>query len=148
MLCGTGSARATAAAGGFYRWNVERFKLINDLFGQEMGDRVLETIADCLRDTMPEKATYGRLEADHFALCLPASKSNPQWRLAEVSERLQKLGINHTVSVDAGIYEIEDPSLPVAQMCDRASLALKTIYVKYHHTFIYYNNEILNAMIR
>ena len=130
------------------RWNVERFKLINDLFGQEMGDRVLETIADCLRDTMPEKATYGRLEADHFALCLPASESNPQWRLAEVSERLQKLGINHTVSVDAGIYEIEDPSLPVAQMCDRASLALKTIDGKYHQNFSYYTDELRNAMLR
>ena len=119
------------------RWNVERFKLINDLFGQEIGDQVLQTIAGCLRDTMPENSTYGRLEADHFVLCLPASLSNPQWRLAEVSNRLQKLDIDHTILVDAGIYEIEDPSLPVAQMCDRASLALKTIDGKYHQNYSY-----------
>lgn len=130
------------------RWNVERFKLINDLFGQEIGDQVLQTIAGCLRDTMPENSTYGRLEADHFVLCMPAGLSNPQWRLAEVSNRLQKLDIDHTILVDAGIYEIEDPSLPVAQMCDRASLALKTIDGKYHQNYSYYTDELRTAMLR
>ena len=130
------------------RWNVERFKLINDLFGQEIGDRVLRIIGGCLKDTMPENSTYGRLEADHFVLCLPAELSNPQWRLAEVSKRLEKLNIGHTILVDAGIYEIEDPTLPVDQMCDRANLALKTIDGKYQQNCSYYTDELRTAMLR
>ncbi len=52
------------------RFDIERFKMINELFGSEIGDKVLCCIADMLRQEVRSDGVYCRLEADHFALCM------------------------------------------------------------------------------
>ena len=130
------------------RWNVERFKLINDLHGQEMGDWVLQEIATCLKEILPLDSICGRLTADHFAVCVPQSELRPAEWVKEVTRRFCGLGIDHDIFVDAAVYEIEDPSLPVSQMCDRADLALQTINGKYNHHVAYYTSELRSGILR
>ncbi|MEG1683901.1 MAG: diguanylate cyclase, partial [Oscillospiraceae bacterium] len=57
----------------FLRFDVDRFQLINSFFGTAEGDKLLIYIADQMAADAKkcEKATYGRIESDVVALCVP-----------------------------------------------------------------------------
>ncbi len=46
--------------------DLDSFKLVNDLYGHEMGDKVLIGFADLLRKTMPAGSKCGRIGGDEF----------------------------------------------------------------------------------
>ncbi len=59
--------------------DMDRFKEVNDTFGHDTGDRVLEVLAERLTRALPPNAILGRLAGDEFALCLhglPAETDN------------------------------------------------------------------------
>ncbi len=59
--------------------DMDRFKEVNDTFGHDTGDRVLEVLAERLARSLPRDAILGRLAGDEFALCLhglPAEADN------------------------------------------------------------------------
>ncbi len=45
--------------------DLDAFKLVNDLYGHEMGDRVLTAFAECIRAALPD-GVYGRIGGDEF----------------------------------------------------------------------------------
>ncbi len=48
--------------------DVDNFKEVNDTFGHETGDRVLETVSERLARVLPKDAVVGRLAGDEFAI--------------------------------------------------------------------------------
>jgi diguanylate cyclase (GGDEF)-like protein/PAS domain S-box-containing protein len=48
--------------------DVDNFKEINDTFGHEAGDRVLETVSERLSRALPRESVVGRLAGDEFAV--------------------------------------------------------------------------------
>jgi diguanylate cyclase (GGDEF)-like protein len=48
--------------------DVDNFKEINDTFGHEAGDRVLETLSERLSRVIPKESVVGRLAGDEFAV--------------------------------------------------------------------------------
>jgi diguanylate cyclase (GGDEF)-like protein len=48
--------------------DVDNFKEINDTFGHEAGDRVLETLSERLNRVLPTESVVGRLAGDEFAV--------------------------------------------------------------------------------
>ncbi|MBP5232111.1 MAG: bifunctional diguanylate cyclase/phosphodiesterase, partial [Planctomycetes bacterium] len=130
------------------RCNVERFKLINDLHGRAVGDRVLRRLADTLRSIAGGIWTFGRLEADHFALCLPKPLAFIEVLQRKIAAGLAQENLESPVLVNFGIYEIEDPGMPVEQMCDRANIALQTIKGNYAHRHAYYDAMLRSAMLQ
>jgi diguanylate cyclase (GGDEF)-like protein/PAS domain S-box-containing protein len=48
--------------------DLDNFKDINDTFGHEAGDRILETISERLARALPRESMVGRLAGDEFAL--------------------------------------------------------------------------------
>jgi diguanylate cyclase (GGDEF)-like protein/PAS domain S-box-containing protein len=48
--------------------DLDNFKEINDTFGHETGDRVLETLSERLSRILPRQTTVGRLAGDEFAI--------------------------------------------------------------------------------
>ena len=59
--------------------DMDRFKEVNDTFGHNAGDRLLEVLAERLTRTLPKDTVIGRLAGDEFALFvdgLPADADN------------------------------------------------------------------------
>jgi diguanylate cyclase (GGDEF)-like protein/PAS domain S-box-containing protein len=59
--------------------DLDRFKEINDTFGHNSGDRLLEVLAERMPRVLPKDTTLGRLAGDEFALFvdgLPADVDN------------------------------------------------------------------------
>ena len=65
-----GIARARRAAKPLclFYVDIDHFKEINDTFGHLAGDTTLETVAQRLTATLPERAVIGRLAGDEFAI--------------------------------------------------------------------------------
>lgn len=129
-------------------YNIENFKLYNDTFGREAGDRLLKEIADTARDMVGSTGFCGRFGADRF-LAL-------QERGQERSDRERFFGEAHlnrpekmaNISAKWGIYEITDHSVSVEQMCDRALLAADSIKGQYNQYFAVYDDALRGKLLR
>lgn len=65
--------------------DLNRFKEINDTFGHQVGDGVLQVVADRWRSALRQNDTLGRLAGDEFAVILPSADA----AIAEgIAERL------------------------------------------------------------
>ncbi len=56
--------------------DIDRFKSINDNFGHQVGDEVIEHLADVLRATTPPGAVIGRLGGEEFAVLTEADTAS------------------------------------------------------------------------
>ncbi|MEG0910054.1 MAG: EAL domain-containing protein [Ruthenibacterium sp.] len=129
------------------RWDIERFKVINELFGTEMGDTVLRTFAKYLQTTLHGNGTYGRLEADNFACCYPYEYLDTEKLRVSMSACFEALHLGYDIVLSVGIYIIDDTSVPVDQMCDRANMALHTIKGNYMRRFAFYDDTMREEMM-
>ncbi|MFW6379124.1 MAG: EAL domain-containing protein [Guyparkeria sp.] len=52
--------------------NLDRFKLINDVRGNDIGDRLLHAVGQLLVESLPSTSTVARMGADEFAILQPS----------------------------------------------------------------------------
>jgi len=76
-------ARQTGRTCGLIVLNIDRFKLVNEGFGQAVGDALLKLLAERLRAAVREGDTLARLGADSFAV-LAANLLRPDETMALV----------------------------------------------------------------
>jgi diguanylate cyclase (GGDEF)-like protein len=63
--------------------DVDRFKAFNDTYGHQAGDRVLQNVAEVLRDSARRIDFVARYGGEEFAIIAPDTKSRGGIRLAE-----------------------------------------------------------------
>lgn len=67
--------------------DIDHFKTINDTYGHDVGDRVLQTIAHTMEDKVREYDLCGRWGGEEFLLLLPATDGE---HVRSVIERVQQ----------------------------------------------------------
>ncbi|MEA5083872.1 MAG: EAL domain-containing protein [Lachnospiraceae bacterium] len=130
------------------RWNIERFKLINDLFGTKEGDKLLIEMAKILADMVNGIGTYGRLDGDHFVMCFPYNLLEIEEILKRVNEKFGRYKTDYAVVSNFGIYVVEDITLPVDIMCDRANLALQSIKGNIIKPYAFYKDKFRSSLLK
>lgn len=128
-------------------FDIEKFKVINDLFGSDVGDRILVEMANKLDSVFWERGTYGRLEADHFAVCFSTDTYEVEWVLNQLDESNIAREMNCNLSIYFGIYKADDIHLAVNQMCDRAMMALRTVKGNYWRRYALYDDGMRQNML-
>ncbi len=124
--------------------NIENFKLYNDTYGTIMGDELLKSTAEKLREKAGAVAICGRYGADRF-LCFIQSEKELSDREAFMTDYEEQR--SDTV-MKWGIYNITDRSVNVEQMCDRALLAADSVKGQYSTHFAIYNDTIREKLVR
>lgn len=128
--------------------NFENFKLYNDIFGRDAGDRILVKAASVLRERIGLDAICGRYSADRF-LCMQEREKEKKYREYFDNGTNQERSKNvDNMSVKLGIYEITDRSVSVEQMCDRALLAVDSIKGRYDRHMAVYDDELRGKLLR
>ncbi len=127
--------------------DIHNFKLVNDVFGERVGDEVLRSVARQLRLEAVEGEIYGRISEDRFALLMPKERYqedlfvNSSSKIHIMTEKAYQLIIN------VGVYEIDDRTLPVQVMCDRAFLAINSIKDDYSVRVAHYDNVLRDGVL-
>lgn len=123
--------------------DIDRFKLVNDLFGMQEGDKLLRFVAREIRKfTNPSDSICGRISADIFAICTPQISSDTFQKFIQKAKSVfNDYPLDMTISMHFGIYTVEDPYMPVSGMCDRAALAIASIKGKYGEHIAHYDES-------
>ena len=76
--------------------DIDHFKSINDTYGHLAGDRVIKTIASCLRNELRESDHVARYGGEEFAIILPESEKEAAMQVAErLRQTVDSLRIFH-----------------------------------------------------
>jgi diguanylate cyclase (GGDEF)-like protein len=115
-------------------FDLDRFKAINDTFGHVAGDKVLQKVAECLKETFRKDDFIARYGGDEFVVIIDGlTKEMARERLINFRRNLRKRRFtSHTkgdidISVSAGIALASENDTPesVLEKADRAMYTSK-----------------------
>lgn len=129
-------------------FDVERFKLINDTYGTNEGDRLLKFIASKINDIAQSyNCICSRTNADKFIILIKRIGNNTPKIVETVIKNIAGYPLSMKINVKFGIYEIDDRSIPVTSMCDRAILAANAAKGHYGKSYTYYDDSIRKRLV-
>ncbi|WP_275628021.1 EAL domain-containing protein [Pseudomonas sp. 273] len=111
--------------------DLDRFKLLNDSLGHEVGDQLLRQIARRLTQAVPEADTIARLSADEFAVLVDSYSSLSA--LARLSSRLltrlrmpmSVAGQELMLSASLGISLLPENAREISALMSQANMAMQ-----------------------
>ncbi len=128
--------------------DIERFKMVNDLFGGIEGDLLLQFAAAQLKSIAEEVGGLaGRIVADIFACCYPNLNGKYSYIAKRITESLKEYPLDMEILAAIGFYPVENTSLPVSIMCDRAMLALASVKSNYMCNYEVYKDDFRSDLI-
>lgn len=122
--------------------DIRNFKTINDVYGEEVGDKILVALANCLKELCKQPCVYGRIAGDSFGCCIPEKNFDVANFLAERKLALHELKLRYPIVDHLGVYRVENFDISVGKMCDRALLAIQSIRDDYQLEIAYYDQEL------
>jgi len=111
--------------------DIDKFKMINDIYGHSIGDEVIKLMASKTENTLRKSDIFGRLGGEEFAAVLPNTSERGALKAAEnirfeienseyTTQKNEK--IRFTVSIGVAILNSDD--LDLESILHRADLAL------------------------
>lgn len=128
-------------------FNVKNFKAVNELFGVESGDVVLQNIFRTLTYSKLSPVITSRVESDHF-VCLVENKNLDFEELTSVCDnKFVKDGKCMNLIIRCGIFYVEEKPMKISGMIDRAKLAKRYITDEYVQPYMVYDHSMQVAYI-
>lgn len=129
--------------------DIEHFKLFNDTYGVDEGDRLLKYVG---RHVVDESGFYNgvcsRVYADQFLIfCERLNDEYVSKAVENINRSMESYPLDMKVHVKVGVYQIHDISVPVNSMCDRAFIAVKAAKGLYEKDVAYYDDSIREKLL-
>lgn len=131
---------------GFIQFDIRKFKIINDLYGEKFGDEILGFVIEQLREVCRDDQYYINLRSDVFMVVTEYEKE------AELEEFIAALEARVCQYKDVklqmcyGIYTVEDRNMELRQMEDRAAMARKAVKVNLVTNILFYNEQFKDSL--
>ncbi len=125
-------ARRFGQSVGLVLVDLDDFKLVNDRYGHQVGDRVLQEVARCLRESSREVDAPARYGGEELALVLPGTDAEGAHELADrvrtaIAALEVPLGAGHApvrVTASLGVAALPDSALDQRALIAAADAAL------------------------
>lgn len=133
-------------------FDINKFKLINESFGYENGNLILQVVASILQKQIRKQELAIRVNSDLFMLLLIyTTKAELEKRIynlfAEINACLDEKKISSgRVLFTGGVYLLEDADLPSAKLYDYADIARKSIKSQAESSLAFFHDALLERM--
>ena len=127
------------------RFDIESFKIINQLFGTAEGDSILKFIAVKLQEIIEpiKNGTYCRITSDLFAFSIPYESEELLNSIIDTLVAAVKMyPLNFDITLSFGIYIAENSEYSVRHMLDRAGVAQKATKNNYKSHVSYFDEAL------
>jgi diguanylate cyclase (GGDEF)-like protein len=133
--------------------DLDHFKNINDKYGHQMGDKVLQKMSEVCKATLRDVDVIGRLGGEEFAILLPETDGKEAY---EVAERLRNLVSKAILSVDknqklsfttsVGAVSLTENDIDLLTLLNRADQALYKAKAAGRNIVITYNDTLAEQL--
>ena len=128
--------------------NIQNFKLVNSLFGRNIGEYVLIEISDILKEFCGAEGLAARTGGDTFSVCIPKTEDVEKRLMTRISQVRSLIeSPSYHLNIHFGIYEVVDPNIPISIMSDRAYMALQTIRGTREKNIAWFNEVMLKNVL-
>lgn len=108
---------------GIIQFDIRKFKLVNDLYGEKFGDEVLYFIRRKLKEVCRKEQYYINVRSDVFMVVMEYEKEEELVKfIQDLDARIGSFK-NVKLQMSYGVYIVEDREMELRQMEDRASMA-------------------------
>ena len=129
--------------------DIRDFKLVNDIFGTDVGDGILRQIGATMAQYARKGTIFCRLENDQFALITPKADYDEAFVLEYLNDISHNSGdVSYPLVIHTGVYEITEPDISVSVMIDRAVMAIASVKNEWQSKVAYYDNDLRDNLIR
>lgn len=128
-------------------FDVLRFKAVNDLFGADVGDKLILHIADVLSENVSEGDIISHPGSDRFMFFARAKGERLQKMVDKILTDISDFDVPFEIACNMGIYVTGGKVHSVDTMIDRAVLAQSKIKGSYTIKYNYYTEELRNTML-
>ena len=131
---------------------LDRFRDINDSFGDVVGDGALREVATLLLQTISDLGTVGRREGDQFAIILRCTNAAGTARQAEallriVSTTLEVGGYELPIRASIGVAMFPEHGQTAAALLANAAVALNHAKATYRSGYRFFKKELREAAL-
>jgi EAL domain-containing protein (putative c-di-GMP-specific phosphodiesterase class I)/GGDEF domain-containing protein len=110
----------------FIQFDIKRFKIINDLYGERFGDDVLFYVNMKLRDICGDDHYFMNIRSDIFMVVTEYDYEQEVMDLVKRIEKSIKSFKKVKIQFVFGVYFVEDKKMEIRRMEDRAAMARKS----------------------
>ena len=128
--------------------NIENFKVYNDNYGMKAGDLLLQDLAKAIRQKFGDNCICGRFSADRFLLLRKRFDDADNLEALFETAWFESSAYRDNFVMKWGLYNINDTSVPIEHMCDRAFMAVDSISGQYDISLAVYDSSMRNTLLR
>jgi len=131
---------------GFIQFDIRKFKIVNDLYGEKFGDEILYFIIKQLREICNENQFFVNLRSDVFMV---VTEYENKRELVDFIQGLdEKISRYKSVKLQLsyGIYTVEDRNMELRQMEDRAAMARKRAKNSVLTNILFYKEQFKDSL--
>ncbi|BDF57237.1 hypothetical protein CE91St36_00540 [Christensenellaceae bacterium] len=129
--------------------DIERFKLINDLYGTKEGDKLIRYLGEKISNRTASHAEIAaRITGDIFVAFVEMENGLVQLIENNVLDWLRQYPLDMEIIPAIGIYYIQDKTLPASLMSDRAVLAAQSVKGNYMRHMAEYHSGLMASILQ
>lgn len=122
--------------------DIKSFKLINEIYGENIADKILIDEVNIIRQKMKGNLVLGRLNGDIIAMVIPKEYLSEK----EFSDMIKLLSDrysnkNFRLHIYLGVYYIKDVNETIRQMVDKVSLVIMKSKGNMSNYILYYDEN-------
>lgn len=151
------AATAALAASGdapyaMVSFDIDKFKVLNDLFGHEEGNRTMCNVWRILGKELGPDEPFARSSADNFNFLIHYDgREEAAARISRIDAKIRQVHegfrVQYTLEFSFGVYPIEDKTLSLSVMSDRAGIARKEVKGIHDQLIAFYDHTVRDRIV-
>ena len=130
----------------FIQFDIRKFKIINDSYGEKFGDQILDFIIHQLADICRQNQYFFNLRSDVFMIVTEYDTEESLLEfIHQLDDRISSFK-DVKLHMSYGVYTVEDKNMELRQMEDRAAMARKTAKNNILTNILFYKEQFKDTL--